>query len=315
MLRKLSEEGWLKLYEKLAEALPEEAIQKAETKAFKGYNTTGYAYQFCVNRLNEVVGVDHWRVVHSTKLDEKGFDSSSTKMWEALTEMTIQLGDWENGVFIICAERSCWGGHMSKGKGDAFKGSYTNAFKKTISLFGVGRRAYEGLLDEDLFDPEGKIPEHTLGQAKGVSNPQPKTPPTKPPINQKPVEKEKVEPPQTTQLATPAIPKPQKTDEIPLPEEPKTEVEVKFEELMKTDPDKMVGRHLSVVVAEIKGLLKKSGFLGKKTTDNKLYEMELIKKVKPEATKYSDLDRKQLTSIYYLLKMVDGKADELVVPF
>jgi hypothetical protein len=34
-------------------------------------------------------------------------------------------------------------------EGDAKKGAFTNALKKAAAMFGVGRQAYEGTIDDD----------------------------------------------------------------------------------------------------------------------------------------------------------------------
>jgi hypothetical protein len=59
---------------------------------------------------------------------------------------------------VPIAEREGYGNHESKSPGDAKKGAHTNAFKKVVSGFGVGRQAYEGTLDEDYLDADNKAP-------------------------------------------------------------------------------------------------------------------------------------------------------------
>src|SRR5690606_20554759 len=65
---------------------------------------------------------------------------------------------YENGEsrFETLAEAECYGGHDSTEEVNALKGAYTNAFKKTAALLGVGRRAYEGTLDEDFLSAEAE---------------------------------------------------------------------------------------------------------------------------------------------------------------
>ena len=130
---------------KAVDALPTEAVEKAKKEVTrKGYDTTGYQYQFLVNVFNEVVGIGNW-----------GFD------YDILKELS---GKWGNGksfheittkvtVWLIIEDKkasfSCVGGHKSEMYADALKGAITNGFKKTAAFFGVGKKAYEGTIDDD----------------------------------------------------------------------------------------------------------------------------------------------------------------------
>lgn len=123
------------------EALPEAAIERTkgvETK--KGYDTTGYGYQYLVNILNEVVGVDNWGYDYKVVKEQQGAYKSGTPYYDVTVEITID---------ILNARRVHVGGHQSKTYGDALKGAITNAFKKTVAMFGVGKQVYEGTLDDD----------------------------------------------------------------------------------------------------------------------------------------------------------------------
>lgn len=162
---------------RLAAPFPEEAVQRAKTRAFKGYDSTGFGYQFLVNRLNETVGIGHWRTLHAVELrmldKEKG-------QQEATVTMKIQLGNYIEGEWQILAEVEGYGGHVSKSLGDAKKGAFTNAFKKTVAMLGVGRQAYEGSIDDDFCDPDGHAAE--LATPPKGAPPRPVTPrPTPPP--------------------------------------------------------------------------------------------------------------------------------------
>lgn len=145
------------LYPHLAAPLSEGSVQRTfgqQTK--KGYDTTGYGYQWLVNRMNEVLGVTHWRVL-SEEVHRDEIPYGQGKAWDVTEHVTVQIGNWvtESGEFQVIAQHSCWGGHVSKNLGDAKKGAYTNGFKKTVAFFGPGRQAYEGSLDDDHKDPEG----------------------------------------------------------------------------------------------------------------------------------------------------------------
>ncbi|HLB57785.1 MAG TPA: Rad52/Rad22 family DNA repair protein [Gammaproteobacteria bacterium] len=136
------------------EALPPEAIERSSAeKTRKGYDTTGYQYQYLVNVLNEVVGVAHWSFDYKINKELVG-------QWKTgdYYEITVEL------VLNICnVERKCVGGHKSGAHADALKGAITNAFKKTAALFGVGKSAYEGTIDDDYM-PVGVVMPAPVGE-------------------------------------------------------------------------------------------------------------------------------------------------------
>ena len=60
-----------KLYQLLSVPFPESCIQRTEGRITgRGYDTTGIAYQFVVNRLNEVLGVGGFRVHREVTVKE-----------------------------------------------------------------------------------------------------------------------------------------------------------------------------------------------------------------------------------------------------
>ena len=137
-------------YQLLAEKLPPEAVEKTtKEKTKKAYDTTGYGYQYCVDRFNEVYGVDQWGYSYHIVKEVSG----SYKSGQPYTEITIEMAIW---VKTIRNERKCIGGHTSSCYADAYKGAITNGFKKTASFFGVGRDAYAGSIDDDLQPMPGK---------------------------------------------------------------------------------------------------------------------------------------------------------------
>lgn len=144
---------------KAVEALPKEAIEstkKEETR--KGYDTTGYQYQFLVNVLNETVTPAGWSFEWTTVKEIEGAYKSGQKFYEIAVSTEIDILD---------ATRVCVGGHISSSYADALKGAITNSLKKTLGLFGVGKKAYEGMLDDD-YKP---LPEPHTEVAKTVSKP------------------------------------------------------------------------------------------------------------------------------------------------
>jgi len=143
------------LYAELSKPLIKNAIQRskgADTK--KGYDTTGYGYQFIVNRFNEVLGLGGWNWSFKEIERAEGAYKSGTKFISITGEATITLSLPDGEV-----SHTEYGGHQSSNLTDALKGASTNALKKTASFFGVGKDAFEGSIDEDNQDqPEIKKP-------------------------------------------------------------------------------------------------------------------------------------------------------------
>lgn len=130
------------IFTKLSENLSESAIQKTDKKETKkGYDTTGYGYQFCVDRLNELLQ-EKWGFEWEILEKKEGRYKSGMPFTEICVKMSIWIIDKEN-------KRSCAGGHISSTFTDALKGAITNAFKKTVAFWGVGSIVYRGELDDD----------------------------------------------------------------------------------------------------------------------------------------------------------------------
>lgn len=130
------------IIDKLSEKLPDIAVQRTKgTVTYKGYDTTGYGYQYCVDRFNDVLGAGwgySWRLVHEII----GTTSKGKTAYNLTAEVSIWIGD-------PSCSRSCVGGHSSSLYEDALKGAITNAFKKTAAFWGVGADAYRGQIDDD----------------------------------------------------------------------------------------------------------------------------------------------------------------------
>ncbi len=145
------------IYAALAASFPESCIQRTEGRLTgRGYDTTGIAYQFVVNRLNETLGVGGFRVHREVTVKEVQ-RSNGRPAFEAICDLTLELGEWVDGKFMPFAESLADGGHLSSSEADARKGAYTNAFKKAAAFHGVGRQAYEGTLDDDALPSEGVV--------------------------------------------------------------------------------------------------------------------------------------------------------------
>lgn len=154
-----------KIYELLSAPFPDEMVSRTYSDdrqvngktvkgTHKGYDTTGIGYQFVVNRLNEVLGVGGYRVTRKIKVTE-GKTGTGKPCYTSSVEVTIALGEWgvEN-IFYPFAEAVGDGGHTSVTEADAIKGGFTNGFKKTAAMLGVGKQAYEGTLDDDNLPSE-----------------------------------------------------------------------------------------------------------------------------------------------------------------
>jgi hypothetical protein len=130
------------IFKKLSEPLPEESIQRTKkTETRKGYDTTGHGCQFCINRFNEVLA-DKWGSKWEILEKFQGTYKNGFPFWDICVKCDIWILD-KNNI------RDHVGGHIAVTFSDALKGAITNAFKKTAALWGVGRQAYEGTLDDD----------------------------------------------------------------------------------------------------------------------------------------------------------------------
>lgn len=136
------------IYQKLVEAvekLPPEAVEKSKKEITrKGYDTTGYQYQFLVNVLNEVVGLGNWGFNYKILKETEGKWSNGKGFYEITADIKVWILENEKEIKFHCV-----GGHKSEMYADALKGAITNGFKKTVAFFGVGKKAYEGTIDDD----------------------------------------------------------------------------------------------------------------------------------------------------------------------
>lgn len=132
------------IIKRLSEKLTIEAVQRTKGSVTKkGYDTDGYGYQYCVDRFNEVLGLNwffDWEILNYTE----GKYTSGTPYHDITVKLNIFVTSEQNIV-----NRSCAGGHTSRTYADALKGAITNAFKKTAAFYGVGRDAFAGTIDED----------------------------------------------------------------------------------------------------------------------------------------------------------------------
>lgn len=154
-----------KLYAALSAPFPEECIERTSGRETgKGYDTAGVRAQFLMNRINEVCGVGCYRI-HRTITVRQTTSPKGRALFEAICDMTVELGHWENGEFVVFAEALADGGHTAFAEADAKKGSTTNALKRALACFGIGKAAWEGTLDDDNLPlPSSEVPAHVQTQ-------------------------------------------------------------------------------------------------------------------------------------------------------
>jgi len=177
------------IYAALAKPFDEHCIQRTEGRLTgRGYDTTGIGYQHIANRLNEVLGVGGWRA-HRTVTVKEIVRSNGRPAFEAICDITLELGEWVDGNFMVFAESLADGGSVASTESDARKGAYSNGFKKAAAFFGVGRQAYEGSLDDDNLPGEHVV--------EAVQQPVRRMPAAPAPM-------QPIQPAQNTQVAQPA---------------------------------------------------------------------------------------------------------------
>ncbi len=119
--------------EKLKSPLPAEAVSPNPDRP--GLSVIKVIY--VVERLNEVFGLNGWRVVNQVV--------ESGRMVVVKATVTIP----EYGIVI-----EQYGGNDNPDRGDAYKGACTDALSKCASYLGVGMDVYKGLRDERRRDAQ-----------------------------------------------------------------------------------------------------------------------------------------------------------------
>lgn len=147
------------------EKLPKVAVERTDKSVTrKGYDTTGYQYQYLVNVLNEIVGPENWTYSYVVDQFTQGSRNSGAPYYDITMDVTVT---------ILGSVRTAPGGHISATYADAKKGALTNGLKKTLGMFGIGKAAYEGTLDDDYLptpDMSGK-PAKTITPSKTATAP------------------------------------------------------------------------------------------------------------------------------------------------
>jgi len=109
----------------------------------RGFDLSSLKAQYMVERLNEVMGIEGWKLTGTHQVVDKGILFLGT--------LTLTLGDKSISQEGI--------GFSSNGKntGDAYKGSITDCLSKTASWFGVANEAFKGNVSpEDIRKATGK---------------------------------------------------------------------------------------------------------------------------------------------------------------
>jgi len=124
---------------------------------------TGFKPQYIVDAVNKHLGHHNWRyIVNDIYL------SSSKQQIIADVELFIHIEDeWMS--------KGKQFGHMKvifENEGDAYKGAITDAIGKCFSLWGVGSKAYKGLLNEiyEVMDEKPSKPKQKTKSNKKISN-------------------------------------------------------------------------------------------------------------------------------------------------
>ena len=170
----MTKEEKQQIYKQLSAPFSDEAIERTDGKLTgKGYSTTGIKYQYIVNRLNEVLGIGCWRTEQTITVRE-GTTAKGRTVFDAGCDLTLQFGEWSDGMFTAWAEAFSNGGHQSMSEADARKGAFTNGLKKAAAMLGCGKQAYEGTIDDD------NVPGVGLGEDAAFPPPAPQEPPNQP---------------------------------------------------------------------------------------------------------------------------------------
>ena len=145
-----SDDWWAWAFAELSKPIDEAFVERTtKEKTHKKYDTTAYKYIALTQRLNEVLGIDGWRVAFETIDKTEGQTKHGQQTWTITCACTVEIETGKDGLKVT---RTAVGGHTSMGASglaDAYKGAHTNALKKCLALFGVGWKVYAGMVDDD----------------------------------------------------------------------------------------------------------------------------------------------------------------------
>lgn len=149
------------IYKKLSAPFPEEALSKDSSR---GFDLTSVKAQYVVERLNDVLGLDGWRLT-----GEYEYIKDSNGVIEDVIfhgKLVVRIGKQYHWVESV--------GHseLKKNAGDSFKGARTDCLSKAASLLGVANDVFKGKVK-----PPGS-PQSSYSSASSSSfKPKPKTNP------------------------------------------------------------------------------------------------------------------------------------------
>lgn len=153
-----------RIYREFVKDLPKEAL-RVETLG-DDTDILLYGYQFVINRLNEVVGFNHWNYKVIGEPDKEMRDH----FWWVSLSLELSLGNWIDGEFKPLVSKFSYGSGIHESLGNALKGALTNGFKKAAAMYGIGKRAYEGLIED--YDIQKKTKEKVVKVKDALSKTQ-----------------------------------------------------------------------------------------------------------------------------------------------
>lgn len=145
------------IYQEFIKDIPKEAVKKGVME--DSVELIMYGYQFAVNILNEVIGMNHWLL--SIDDDRTSADTKNNN-YQATVKVSLKLGNWKDGIFIPIVERYSYGSGVHSQKANAIKGAITNGFKKAAAMYGIGKKFYEGLVED--YDIDELTPKELPGK-------------------------------------------------------------------------------------------------------------------------------------------------------
>ena len=141
----------VKVYEGLKAPFPKEAYS---IDSSRGFNLTSLKAQYAIERLNDVVGINGWKLTGSFQKTEKG----------VLYMGSLDLV--ENGEVLHSVEAIGYS-ENKKNIGDTYKSARTDALSKAASYYGLGNEMFKGNIK-----PES--PTKTSFTSKNVDETKPK---------------------------------------------------------------------------------------------------------------------------------------------
>lgn len=121
------------IYKKLSAPFPEEALSKDSSR---GFDLTSVKAQYVVERLNDVLGIDGWRVTGEYEYIKDKEGTIEDVVFHG--KLLIRIGRLWHIIESV--------GHseMKKHVGDSLKGARTDFLSKAASLVGVANDVFKG---------------------------------------------------------------------------------------------------------------------------------------------------------------------------